>query len=188
MREFVDLYNLINLIKTITCFKGTGSCIDLLLTNQKYSLRITNVFETALSDHHLLIYSTLNTYFQKNEQKRLTNRAYISFWKDSVLTDLSNSIENSQSYGAFETKTVEVLGKHNSTIPRKIKFLRGNHKLHHSKKLRKEIIKRFQIKSIANKTGKDIGQYNFRKQRNLVVNLNKKKKKNSKFFVDGKWQ
>ena len=69
MREFVDLYNLINLIKTITCFKGTGSCIDLLLTNQKYSLRITNVFETALSDHHLLIYSTLNTYFQKNEQK-----------------------------------------------------------------------------------------------------------------------
>ena len=47
-------------------------------------------------------------------------------------------------------------------------------------------MKRFQIKSIANKTGKDIGQYNFRKQRNPVVNLNKKKKKNSKFFVDGK--
>ena len=35
MREFVDLYNLINLIKTTTCFKGTESCIDLLLTNQK---------------------------------------------------------------------------------------------------------------------------------------------------------
>ena len=29
MREFVGLYNLINLIKTTTCFKGTGSCIDL---------------------------------------------------------------------------------------------------------------------------------------------------------------
>ena len=29
MREFVDLYNLINLIKTTTCFKGTGYCIDL---------------------------------------------------------------------------------------------------------------------------------------------------------------
>ena len=30
MREFMNLYNLINLIKTATCFKGTGSCIDLL--------------------------------------------------------------------------------------------------------------------------------------------------------------
>ena len=29
MREFVGLYDLINLIKTTTCFKGTGSCIDL---------------------------------------------------------------------------------------------------------------------------------------------------------------
>ena len=38
-------------------------------------------------------------------------------------------------------------------------------------------MKRFQIKRIANKTGKDTGEYNFRKQRNLVVNLNKRKKK-----------
>ena len=38
-------------------------------------------------------------------------------------------------------------------------------------------MKRFQLKGIANKTGKDIGLYNFRKQRNLIVNLNKKEKK-----------
>ena len=37
-------------------------------------------------------------------------------------------------------------------------------------------MKRSQLKSIANKTGKDIDLYNFRKQRNLVVNLNKKEK------------
>ena len=67
MREFVDLYNLIISIKIITCFKVTGSCIDLLLTNQNYSFENTNVFETGLSDHHLLIYSMLKTYVQKNE-------------------------------------------------------------------------------------------------------------------------
>ena len=61
MREFVDLYNLINLIKTITCFKGTGSCVDLLLKNQKSSFKSTNTFETGLSDHHLLIYSMVKT-------------------------------------------------------------------------------------------------------------------------------
>ena len=31
-----------------------------------------------------------------------------------------------------------------------------------------------QLKSITNKTGKDISLYNFRKQRNRVVDLNKK--------------
>ena len=161
----------------LVLFKGRRSCIDLLLTNQKYSFENTNAFETGLSDHHLLIYSMLKTSFQKNEQEGLIDRDYIYFSKDSFLTNLLNSFESSQSYWAFETKTIEDLGKHNSTILRKIKFLRGNHKLHLSKKLRKEIMKRFQLKGIANKTGKDIGLYNFRKQRNLVVNLNKKEKK-----------
>ena len=79
MREFVDLYNLINLIKTTTCFKRTGSCIDLLLTNQKYSFKNTNAFETGLSDHHFLIYSVLKTSFQKIEPKRLIYREHIPF-------------------------------------------------------------------------------------------------------------
>ena len=37
MREFINLCKLINLIKTTTCFKRIGSCIDLLPTDQKYS-------------------------------------------------------------------------------------------------------------------------------------------------------
>ena len=181
MREFVDLYNLIDLIETTTCFKGTESCIDLLLTNQKYSFKNTKAFETGLSDHYLLIYSMLKTSFQKNKPKRLIYRDYTSFSKDSFLTDLSNSIENSQCYETFETKAVEVLDKH---APRKTKLLRENHKPHVSKKLRKEIMKRPQLKNIENKSGKDIDLYKLRKQRNLVVNLNKKRGKEfSKFFV-----
>ena len=38
-------------------------------------------------------------------------------------------------------------------------------------------MKRSQLKSIVNKAGKDIDLYKLRKQRNLVVNLNKKEKK-----------
>ena len=68
MSEFVDLYNLINLIK-LTCFKETGSGIDLLLKNQKYLFKNTNASETGLSDHHLLIYSMLKTSFQKMSRK-----------------------------------------------------------------------------------------------------------------------
>ena len=98
-------------------------------------------------------------------------RDYASFSKDSFLTDLSNSIEKSQSYETFEIKTADVLDKH---APQKTKLLRGNHEPHVSRKLRKEIMKRSQLKPIASKTGKDIDLYNFRTQRNLVINLNKK--------------
>ena len=59
MREFMDPYNLINLIKTTTCFKGKGSCVDLLLKNQKYSTKIASGVQTGLTDHHFLIYSML---------------------------------------------------------------------------------------------------------------------------------
>ena len=37
MMNFMDSQNFINLIKNNTCFKGVGSCIDLILTNRKYS-------------------------------------------------------------------------------------------------------------------------------------------------------
>ena len=43
-------------------------------------------------------------------------RDYTYFSKDSFLTYLSISIENSESFEAFETKTVEILDKH---APRK---------------------------------------------------------------------
>ena len=105
----------------------------------------------------------------------MSQRDYTSLSKDSFLTDLWNSIENSQIYEIFETKTVEVWSKY---AQRKTKLLIGNHKLHLSQKLRNEKTKRSQLKNIANKTGKDIDLYNFRKQRNLVVNLNKKEKTN----------
>ena len=100
----------------------------------------------------------LKTSFQKNESKSLIYRDYTSFTKDSFLTDLSNSIESSQCYEAFETKTVEVLDKDS---PRKTKLVTGNHKPHVSKKLRKGIMKISQLKSIANKLGRDIDLYMF---------------------------
>ena len=61
--------------------------------------------------------------------------------------------------------------------PQKPKLLIGNHKSDVSKKMRRETMNRSQLKSTANKTEKDMDLYKFRKQRNLVLNLNKKKRK-----------
>ena len=33
IKSFLNTNNFTNLIKTCTCFKGAGSCIDLILTN-----------------------------------------------------------------------------------------------------------------------------------------------------------
>ena len=74
----MNLCNLINLIKTITFCNRTLS-IDLLRTNQKYSLKNANAFGTSRSNHHVLIYSMLKTSFQKNEWKRLVYRDYTFF-------------------------------------------------------------------------------------------------------------
>ena len=56
MMTFLNEHDLINLIKNDTCFKGEGSCIDLILTNRKFSFKNSTSFETGLSDHHYLIY------------------------------------------------------------------------------------------------------------------------------------
>ena len=64
---FLNSNNLYNLIKSNTCFKGKGSCIDLFLTNRKYSFKFSGSFETGISDHHQMIYTMklLKTTFAK---------------------------------------------------------------------------------------------------------------------------
>ena len=39
-------------MKKSTCFKGTAFCIDLILTNRKYSFKHTESYETGIGDHH----------------------------------------------------------------------------------------------------------------------------------------
>ena len=47
---FLESNSLTNLIKTNTCFKIECSCIDLILTNNKFSLKFTSTYETGISD------------------------------------------------------------------------------------------------------------------------------------------
>ena len=42
VKDFMDANGFINLIKSNTCFNGKGSCIDLILTNRKYSFKHSN--------------------------------------------------------------------------------------------------------------------------------------------------
>ena len=192
LASFMHSFNLYNLIKSNTCFKGSGSCIDLILTNRKYCFKHTSTFETGLSDHHHLIYSMLKTTFKKEESKKFIFRDYKNFDNTNFQMDLESKLNNCpKKYGIFEKTFENVLNAH---APKKTKFLRGNQKPHVDKNLRKAIMKRSQLKNKANRTKnlEDITKY--KKQRNLVVKLNRESKtqyfdniqttKNSKPFWD----
>ena len=53
-QHFADSFNLENLIKEPTCFKGSPSCIDLIITNRKPYCKKSCLIETGLSDFHKL--------------------------------------------------------------------------------------------------------------------------------------
>ena len=91
MLSFMNSQNFVSLIKSKTCFKGTDSCIDLILTNRKYSFTNTSSYETGLSDHHHLIYSVMKTIFKCEEPKKLTYRNYSNFSQKDFQNSCSTS-------------------------------------------------------------------------------------------------
>ena len=174
LKHFLDSNGLYNLIKGDICFKGKGPLIDLILTNRKFSFKNTQSFETGLSDHHNMVYTMLKTTFQKSEPKQLTYRDFNNFYFESFKNDLlENVVTCDRSYDEFDRKLTTVLNKH---TPKKKKRLRGNQKPHINKTLRHEIMKRSKLKNKANMTKNPSDIMNYKKQRNYVVQLNKKAK------------
>ena len=166
--------------------------IDLILTNRKYCFKHTSTFETGLSDHHHLIYSILKTTFKREESKKFIFRDYKNFDNTNFQMDLESKLNNCpKKNGIFEKTFENVLNAH---APKKIKFLRGNQKPHVDKNLHKAIMKRSQLKDKANRTKNLENITKYKKQRNLVVKLNRESKtqyfdniqatKNSKSFWD----
>ena len=173
--SFMNNQNLFNLVKSNTCFKGKGSCIDLILTNRKYSFKNTCSVETGLSDPHHLIYSVMKTTFKFEEAKKLIYRDYSNFSTECFKDDFMSSIcQKKHDYSDFEKKFIDTLNKH---APKKIKTFRGNQKPHINKTLRKAITKRSQLKNKANKIRNATDVSNYKRQRNYLVKLNNQCKK-----------
>ena len=132
LTSFMKSFNLFNLIKTNTYFKSKGSFIDLIL---KYCFKHSSTFEIDFSDHHHLVYSMLKTCFKREESKHFIYRDYKNFNYINFFMDLGNKCPK-------HYENVPVLDVHS---PRKTKVLRGNHKRHVDKNLRKSIMKRSKL-------------------------------------------
>ena len=114
--------------------------------------------------------------FTKLPAKKISYRKYSNFIEGQFLLELRHRINTNfiSTYAEFETLFTEILNKH---APLKTKFLRANNRPHITKDLRKAIMKRSRLKNKANKTGNPEDMANYRAQRNLVVNMNRRAKK-----------
>ena len=161
-------------MKRNTCFKGSVSYIDLILTNRKYSFKNTTSYETGLSDHHHMILTMLKTTFQQKEPKCLIYRDYKNFIFENFKSDLQEALQSCKgSYEAFDNYFISCLNKH---APNRKKVLRGNEKPHMNKNLRWAIMERSKLKNKANKTKNPLDRMNCKK----TTHLYEKVKQNSK--------
>ena len=76
-------------------------------------------------------------------------------------------------YSALQAVLAEALEKH---APLKQRTTRGNNKQHCNKDLRKAMMTKSKLKKKANKSGKTEDFEKYKKQRNLVVKMNRKAK------------
>ena len=120
---FLNSNNLVNLVKTNTCFKGSGFCVYLILTNKKYSFKNTTWYETGLSDHHHMILIMLKATFQQKEPKCFIYRDYKNLIFENFKSDLQEALQSCKgSYHAFDGYFTSILNKH---APKKEKGTSG---------------------------------------------------------------
>ena len=150
MKDYMEVNGFLNLIKFNTYFKGKDACIDLILTNRKYSFKHSNSVETGISDHHHLIYTMLRTTFYKTEPKLVHYKKYKTFNFGSLKVSLRNALGScSANYDDFNQSFTFTLDQH---APKQKKWIGGNHKPHMNKTSRKVIMLRFKLKTRANKS------------------------------------
>ena len=177
LQSFLDDRQMVNLINVPTCFKSLdGTCIDLILTNSKSRLSNCGAVETGLSDHHLMIYGFFKCRLTKLPPVKISYRNYKNFNQTNFENELSRNLsdENNIDYDRFQhifETTLDIYA------PLKTKLIRGDSKPHFNRQLRKEIMKRSHLKNIANKSGNEEDKLAYKRQRNLVVKLNKKQKR-----------
>ena len=123
-------------------------------------------FETGFSDHHHMIYTILKTTFTKLPPKTIIYRDYKNWSQLHFEEELRSNLilAHPSTYGNFESIFMNTL---EANAPTKKKIVRGNNKPHMSRTLRRAIMKRLNLKTIANKTKREDDIRNIRTKETL---------------------
>ena len=118
MLDFLNIYNLKNLVKQKACYKNleNPSCIDLIITNSHRSFQNTNVFKTGLFDFHKMTVSVLKSHLPKQKPNIVSYCSYKRFRNNSFKTGLDNELLKYDPYNIeyqyFLNSFLDILNKH----------------------------------------------------------------------------
>ena len=166
MINFCDLNGLRNLINIPLCYKNfdNPTSIDLVLTNCPSYFQRSTVFETGLSDFHLLTITEFKTSFQKREPKIIKYRDYKNFDNNKFRSEI---LKRNFNYTYLKTFKETVFNIFNKYAPFKRKYVHANKAPFLTKELHKAIMKRLINKFLKDRTEnnqKNLKQRNFRRK------------------------
>ena len=144
LSNFIQLYDMRNLVKENTCFKSieNPSYVDLFLTNCSRSFQNTLAISAGISDVHKMIVTVLKTTFKKVEPKEIVYRSFQNFAE--YIHHLKICLVNCQSIIEFESKFLGVIDKH---APKKKKVVHATEVPYMTKALRKAIADRSRLEN-----------------------------------------
>ena len=185
LEEFCNLNGLTSLIKKPTCFKNPDkpTCIDLILTNQPSCFQHNKVFETGLSDFHLLTVTEFKMSFQKLQPKIINYRDYKNFDNEKFRSDIFKMNLNTTDLEGFMKTVFHIFNKH---APIKRKYIRANEAPFMTKDLHKAIVKRSKLRNMFLKSGNLSDRKNYTSQINLCKKLLKNTKRTCFNNVDNR--
>ena len=120
-------YDLVNLVKEPTSFKGQPKCYDLILSNFKRNFQNTKALTTGFYDSHKVTVTVLKTEYVKADPIQVNYRDYKNInaviFREELRTKLSEDPASNNDYNYFQNILYEVLNKY---APQKKKYLRAN--------------------------------------------------------------
>ena len=137
------------------------------------------VIETGLSDFYKMCIAAMKMYYSKQKPSIIHYRKFKDFNNDSFIKDLKTVLSKSFNeeiipFQALRESVNPTLEKH---APSKTRYTGANQAPHMNKKLNKEIIKRNHLRNKFLNTKSDLDRKEYTKQRNYVVSLLRKEKK-----------
>ena len=145
MISFCSLNDLTSLIDQPTCYKNPNkpTCIDLILTNHPNYFHQNNVFETGLSDFHMMVVTELKMRLQKLKPHIAAYRDHKHLDNEKFRSDIQNCASEKNLKCFKET----VFCVFNKLAPIKRKYVRANEAPFMTKELHKAIMKRSRLRN-----------------------------------------
>ena len=178
---FYEICNTKYIVKEKTFFKNpeNPTCIDLILTNRPRSFQDSTVVETGLSDFHKMCVTVMKMYHCRQRPSVITYRKFKNFSNIEFMKDLEEHLTKFEHFdnipsNLFKETVNIILEKH---APTKKKYARCNQGLFINKTLSKAIMKRSRLRNKFLSTKSNIHRKVYNKQRNYVVSLLRKGKK-----------